>query len=67
LAQAFQFDLRLRQKDVTGEWVPYGGRGDSSIIENGEKWVRGLLREEIDDDLILRKQTTFGDIVFDLH
>lgn len=67
LCQAFQSDVRLRQKDVIGEWVPYGDRGESKIIEDNEKWMRGLLWEEIDDNLILRKQTTFGDIAFDLH
>jgi hypothetical protein len=67
LAQAFQFDLKLRQKDVIGEWVPYGDRGDSNIVKDSEKWVRGLLWQEIDDKLILRKETTFGLVVFDLH
>ncbi|WP_316234947.1 MULTISPECIES: hypothetical protein [unclassified Bradyrhizobium] len=67
LAQAFQFDLGLRQKDVIGDWVPVADRGESDLIDDNKKWVRGLRWEDIDDRLILRKQTTFGDLVFDLH
>ena len=36
LAQAFQFDCGLRQKDVIGEWVPITEPGDV----RGDKWQR---------------------------
>jgi len=56
LAQAFQFDCPLKQKDVIGEWVPIGEDGLSEITtDDGRKWVGGLRWEEIDKDLILRR------------
>lgn len=55
LAQAFQFDCGLRQKDVIGEWLPLSEQGVSDIHKNGKKWVGGVRWEEIDDALILRK------------
>jgi hypothetical protein len=48
LAQAFQFDFMLAQKDVIGEWVPQGEPGVSEVIHNGKKWLRGLRWNEID-------------------
>lgn len=55
LAQAFQFELMLRQKDVIGEWVPVSEPGMSDLIaaDRGRKWLRGLRWEEIDQNLIL--------------
>jgi hypothetical protein len=58
LAQAFQFDLMLRQKDVIGEWVPISEPGVSDVIDRNEKWLRGLRWEEIDNNLILRHTTS---------
>jgi Phage integrase family len=58
LAQAFQFDLLLRQKDVIGEWIPVCEPGESDIIWRDEKWLRGLRWSEIDDDRILRHKTS---------
>lgn len=59
LAQAFQFDLMLRQKDVIGEWVPIGEPGPlSDIVRGNMKWVRGLRWDEIDDKLVLRHMTS---------
>lgn len=58
LAQAIQFELMLRQKDVVGEWVPLSEPGDSDEIWNDQKWLRGLRWSEIDDDLILRHVTS---------
>lgn len=58
LAQAFQFELMLRQKDVIGEWVPISEPGMSDVTFRGEKWLRGLRWEEIDDNLILRHVTS---------
>jgi hypothetical protein len=59
LAQAFQFDLRLKQTDVIGEWVPLSEPGVSDIISDTKgKWIRGLRWEEIDSNLILRHVTS---------
>jgi hypothetical protein len=55
LAQAFQFDCMLRQRDVIGEWVPMGEQDSSSnIIHAGNEWLRGLRWEEI-GNFILRR------------
>ena len=55
LAQAFQFELMLRQKDVIGEWVPMSEPGMSDVVDTarGLKWLRGIRWEEIDQNLIL--------------
>lgn len=58
LAQAFQFELMLRQKDCVGEWVPVSEPGMSDIIVDGYKWLRGIRWEEIDDNLILTHVTS---------
>ncbi|MGR4927272.1 hypothetical protein ACIPUD_10745 [Bradyrhizobium sp. CAR08] len=59
LAQALQFELMLRQKDVIGEYLPAKlAEGGPGITVGEEKWVRGLLWSEIDDRLILRHQTS---------
>lgn len=60
LAQAFQFDCALRQKDVIGEWVPVEDPESSTILSpDGQmKWVRGITREEVDADLILTHKTS---------
>jgi hypothetical protein len=42
LAQAFQFDCMLRQRDVIGEWVPQTEPGLSDVLHEGNKWIRGL-------------------------
>jgi hypothetical protein len=54
LAQAFQFELMLSQKDVMGEWVPVGEPGESDVVWGGQKWLRGLRWSNIDKNLILR-------------
>lgn len=54
LAQAFQFDCALGQRDVIGEWVPHGEAGVSEITHGNQKWLRGLRWSEIDKDLVLR-------------
>lgn len=68
LAQAFQFELMLRQKDVIGEWLPVEEEGEGYLVDGEESWSRGILWEEIDDDLVLRHRTSkTGKIaVFDL-
>lgn len=58
LAQAFQFECTLRQKDVIGEWVPIEEPGISDVIDKTEKWLRGIRWEEIDDNLILSHLTS---------
>jgi hypothetical protein len=49
LAQAIQFELTLRQRDVIGEWLPDG---------HSRRWANGLTWNHIAPDLILEKQTT---------
>ena len=58
LAQAFQFELMLRQKDVIGEWVPEGEPGESDVHFRGQKWLRGVRWEEVNADLILLHTTS---------
>jgi len=58
LAQAFQFEGTLRQRDVIGEWIPECEPGESDVHDNGFKWLRGLRWSEIDDKLILRHVTS---------
>lgn len=59
LAQAFQFECTLRQKDVIGEWVPLSEAGVSDIISGNTKWHRGLRWEEISrPDLVLHHITS---------
>lgn len=58
LAQAFQFELMLRQRDVIGEWVPLAEPGVSDIQDEGEKWLRGIRWEEISKDLVLHHITS---------
>jgi hypothetical protein len=54
LAQAFQFELKMRQADVIGEWVSMSDPIPSTITWGSEKWVRGLKWSDIDDKMILR-------------
>jgi len=59
LAQAFQFDLPLKQTDVIGQWVPLSEPGVSDVIHDEMgKWIRGIRWEEIDENLILRHVTS---------
>lgn len=58
LAQAFQFECMLRQKDVIGEWLPIGEPGVSDVLHGRLKWLKGLRWEEISDDLILTHTTS---------
>lgn len=58
-AQAIQFDLMFRQKDVIGEWVPESELGQSDVRDGqGHKWLRGVRWNEIDTSLILRHVTS---------
>jgi hypothetical protein len=58
LAQAFQFELMLRQKDVIGEMVPFTEPGESDIRFRGQKWLRGIRWEEVNENLILTHTTS---------
>lgn len=58
LAQAFQFDLMLRQKDVIGEWVPITEPGISDVIWGPNKWISGIRWEYIDSNFILKHVTS---------
>jgi hypothetical protein len=60
LAQAFQFDCMLQQKDVIGEWVPKSEPGESIVVRDNEKWLHGIRWSEIDKNLILRHATSRG-------
>jgi hypothetical protein len=54
LAQAFQFECMLWQKDVIGEWVPQSEPGVSDVTYGPDKWLRGIRWSSIDKDLVLR-------------
>jgi hypothetical protein len=58
LAQALQFELTLRQKDVIGEWVPISEPGLSPVATGNSKWLRGLDWREVDENWILRHVTS---------
>lgn len=59
LAQALQFELALRQKDVIGAWVPLEERNAlSDTISGNEKWIKGVRWEGVDENLILRHITS---------
>jgi hypothetical protein len=58
LAQAFQFDCTFRQKDVIGETVPLSEPGVSAVIVGDKKWLRGIVYQEIDENLILKHVTS---------
>ena len=62
LAQAIQFECKLRQKDVIGEWVPEREPGESDVKDEkrGRKWLHGLRWENIDKDLVLRHVSSWN-------
>jgi hypothetical protein len=53
LAQALQFELMLRPKDVVGEWLPLSEPGTSAVMAYGRKWMLGVDWREVSPDLIL--------------
>lgn len=57
LAQALQFELSLRQKDVVGEWTT-AREGEAGIVYFGKRWSNGVLWSDLSPDLVLTKQTT---------
>jgi hypothetical protein len=54
LAQAFQCDCGLRQKDVIGEWVPNSEPGEADVTSREHKWLRGLRWDKLDSNLTLQ-------------
>jgi len=59
LAQAFQFELFMRQKDVIGDWLPKAEAPTPADVQwHGRVWTDGLRWEEIDDQFILRHPTS---------
>jgi hypothetical protein len=59
LAQAFQHELLMSQKDVIGEWLPAAEAvGAAKIEREADAWIAGLCWEEIDDNFVLRHPTT---------
>ncbi|RXF67549.1 site-specific integrase [Hansschlegelia zhihuaiae] len=58
LAQAFAFDLTLRQKDIIGEWTSDAQSAAGGIVDNGRRWDWGLLWSHIDERGVLRKPTS---------
>jgi hypothetical protein len=58
LVQAFQFEGTLRQKDCLGEMVPLSEPGVSAVIIRDQKWLRGIVWSEIDENLILKHVTS---------
>ena len=58
LAQAFQFCVMLRQKDVIGAWVPLAEPVPSDVIDGQWKWIKGIRWESIDAALKLRHVTS---------
>lgn len=58
LAQAFQFEAMLRQKDVIGEMVPLTEPGVNPVIFGDMQWHRGLRWSEIDAQMVLTHVTS---------
>ena len=72
LLYALQFETRLRQWDLTGQWLPLSDPRFSTIADRGMKWI-GPTWADIDDNLILAKirptkteHTTEVEVSFDL-
>lgn len=58
LAQVIQFELKIRQLDVIGEWLPASVAGESDIVLGDERWTRGLRWSQIDKNRILHYETS---------
>jgi hypothetical protein len=67
LAQAIQFEFKLRQKDVIGEWVPTSEPGVSEILHpKGRKWLRGLRWENLDANCVMRHPSSINGEILEL-
>lgn len=62
LYQALIFETKLKQKQILGEWVPLGERGESKVVTDGKKWLPGLLWSDIDENLIVTHKMRDGSI-----
>ena len=58
LAQALQFEMTLRQKDVIGEWIPISEPGLSAVTNGNMKWLRGLDWKEVDANFVVTHITS---------
>ncbi|MBR0777931.1 hypothetical protein JQ625_24125 [Bradyrhizobium diazoefficiens] len=60
-AVALLFDVpKLRQLDVIGEWVPLSDRNQSDIVKGAEKWIRGLMWSDLDENFVLHRTLPTG-------
>ena len=58
LAQAIQFECKIGQRDVIGEWVPPAElREPSGVINGDQAWHRGIRWNNISDDWTLTHKT----------
>jgi hypothetical protein len=57
-AQALQFEMMIRQKDVIGEWIPISEPGLSAVTNGNEKWLRGLDWKEVDANFVVTHVTS---------
>jgi hypothetical protein len=68
LAQAFQIECGLKQKDVIGEFVPVGEPGEALATYDDEtKWVRGLVWQEIGPDFMLRHVRSWSEELLEMR
>lgn len=59
LGTALQFETGMRQKDVIGEWEPIpDGAPPHGIVQQGRRWVNGLTWSDINNRLVISKETT---------
>jgi hypothetical protein len=58
-AQSLQWDGKLAQKDVLGEWVPHNESTPvTSVLDGDLKWVRGITWNQVDDNMVLQHVTS---------
>jgi hypothetical protein len=58
LAQAFEFELTLRQIDVIGRWEKTDDPLAGGIVDRGRRWRDGLLWSFLDSKGLLQKDTS---------
>lgn len=58
LAQAFEFELTLRQIDVIGRLEKVDGESFGGIVDRGRRWLDGLVWADLDANGILYKETS---------
>lgn len=56
IAQAFQYELMIRQKDAIGEWIPRSEPGTAAVFDGKDKWLHGIDWSNVSNDLILTKR-----------